>query len=253
MSARVIAHVRGGYACVEGGVMEPIPETVKAIEELGPFANEADLLDELRRMGSQVTDLVPDCVGLSLASAEHGVTFTLIASDRQLAFLDAIQDLAGTMDVGPRSESEPDECDPDLLDEETWHLLAMASAARGVVSTLTLPIIKDDCIAGAVNLYGASRQAFTGHHEELAEIFGAWAPGAVTNADLSFSTRRDAEQAPRRLRNESTLSQAAQIVAHVEGVSLDVAHLRICEAAHRAGISKEQLAEAVIRLRRRPD
>ena len=89
-----------GYAVFEGGDMEPIPETVKAIEELGPFANEPDLLDELRRMGDEVTDLVPDCVGLSLASAEHGVTFTLIARTGGSRFLNAIQDLAGTMDEG---------------------------------------------------------------------------------------------------------------------------------------------------------
>ena len=242
-----------GYAVFEGGDMEPIPETVKAIEELGPFANEPDLLDELKRMGGEVTDLVPDCVGLSLASAEHGVTFTLIASDRQLAFLNAIQDLAGTMDEGSRVEREPDLVTRDLLDEDTWHLLAMASAARCIVSTLTLPIVKDDHIAGAVNLYGASRQAFTGHHEALAEIFGAWAPGAVTNADLSFSTRRDAEEAPRRLQNESTVGRAAHIVAEFEGVPLTAALCRIREAAQRAGISEEQLAEAVIRLRGRPD
>jgi GAF domain-containing protein len=233
--------------------MEPIPETVKAIEELGPFANETDLLDDLKHKGSQVTELVPDCVGLSVASPEHGVTFTLIASDRQLAFLDAIQDLCGSMEMASRPDPHPGDVDQDSLDEETWQLLAMASAARGVVSTLTLPIVKDDCIAGAVNLYGASRQAFTGHHEQLAEIFGAWAPGAVTNADLSFSTRRDAEQAPRRLRNESTVSQAAHVVAAFEGVSLSDAHRRIREAALRAGITEEQLAEAVIRLRGRPD
>jgi GAF domain-containing protein len=233
--------------------MEPIPETVKAIEELGPFTNETDLLDDLKRMGGQVTELVPDCVGMSLASAQHGVTFTLIASDRQLAFLDAIQHLCGSMEMASPPESQPVDLDENLLDEETWHLLAMATAARGVVSTLTLPILRDDCIAGAVNLYGASRQAFTGHHEQLAEIFGAWAPGAVTNADLSFSTRRDAEQAPRRLHRESTLSQAARVVAQFEGVSLPDALRRIREAALRAGISEEQLAEAVIRLRRRPE
>jgi GAF domain-containing protein len=233
--------------------MEPIPETVKAIEELGPFTNETNLLDDLKRMGSEVTELVPDCVGLSLASAEHGVTFTLIASDRQLAFLDAIQDLCGSMEMPSRPEPQPGDLDQDLLDEETWHLLAMATAARGVVSTLTLPIVEDDGIVGAVNLYGASRQAFTGHHEQLAEIFGAWAPGAVTNADLSFSTRREAEQAPRRLQDESMVSQAAHVVAELEGVSLRDAHRRIREAAQRAGISEEQLAEAVIRLRGRPD
>ena len=230
--------------------MEPIPETVKAIEELGPFANEADLLDDLRRMGSQVTDLVPDCVGLSLASAEHGVTFTLIASDRQLAFINAIQDLAGSFDDAQRSEHPTDESGDDLLDEGTWHLRAMANAARCVVSTLTLPIVKEDRIAGAVNLYGASRQAFTGHHEQLAEIFGAWAPGAVTNADLSFSTRREAEEAPRRLQSESVVGRAAHIVAGFEGVPLAAAVRRIREAAQRAGISEEQLSEAVIRLRR---
>jgi GAF domain-containing protein len=233
--------------------MEPIPETVRAIEELGPFAHEPDLLDELKRMGGEVTELVPDCVGLSLASAEHGVTFTLIASERQLAFLNAIQDLAETMDEGSQAaEHEPDVTPRDLLDEDTWHLLAMASAARCIVSTLTLPIVKDDRTAGAVNLYGASRQAFTGHHEALAEIFGAWAPGAVTNADLSFSTRRDAEEAPRRLRDESTVGRAAHIVAEFEGVPLTAALCRIREAAQRAGISEEQLAEAVIRLRGRP-
>ena len=128
----------------------------------------------------------------------------------------------------------------------------MASAARCIVSTLTLPIVKDDRIAGAVNLYGASRQAFTGHHEPLAEIFGAWAPGAVTNADLSFSTRRDAEEAPRRLRNESTVGRAAHIVAEFEGVRWGPRFVGSARPPQRAGISEEQLAEAVIRLRGRP-
>jgi transcriptional regulator with GAF, ATPase, and Fis domain len=231
--------------------MEPIPETIKAIEELGPFVVEADLLDELRQMGGQVMDLVPDCVGLSLASAEHGVTFTLMASERQIALLGAIQELAGT--IGHETPApEPAEADAGLLDERAWQLLAMTTAAQAVASTLTLPILRDNRIAGAVNLYGASRQAFTGHHDQLAEIFGAWAPGAVTNADLSFTTRHDAEQAPQRLRLESTVDQAAAIVAQVEGVSLGTAHRRILEAAQRAGITQEQLAEAVIRLRRRP-
>lgn len=230
--------------------MEPIPETVRAIEELGPFAGEGDLLDELHVMGSRVSTLVPDCVGLSLVSAEHGVTFTLTASDTQIAVLDAIQSIAGwwtsTADEGGR-----DPVAEDLLDEEAWRTFAMATAARGVVSTLTMPIVTGDAITGTVSLYGASRQAFTGHHEELAAILGAWAPGAVANADLSFTTRREAEQAPQRLRGESTTDQVAHLVAGSHHVSLETAHQRIREAAARAGITEEQLAEAMVRLRRR--
>ncbi|HEU4811012.1 MAG TPA: hypothetical protein VFT00_02605 [Nocardioides sp.] len=231
--------------------MEPIPETVRAIEELGPFAADGDLLDELRLLGGRVSALVPDCVGLSLLSAEHGVTFTLSASDTQVDVLDAIQclaDASGSTTTRIGGESGPD----DPLDEEAWRRSAAATAARGVVSSLTMPLLTEGVVTGAVSLYGASSQAFTGLHEQLAAVFGAWAPGAVANADLSFTTRREAEQAPRRLRDESTTDRVAHLVAHAHHVSLETAHQRIREAAARAGITEEQFAEAMVRLRRRP-
>jgi GAF domain-containing protein len=231
--------------------MEPIPETVKAIEELGPFAEGGNLLEELKRMGNRVNAVVPDCVGLSVASEKHGVTFTLIAPETQIELLDAIHHVAGEVDVAKTARLD-DLLDDDLLDEESWRLRAMATAARGVLSTLTLPLVTDDHISGAVNLYGASRRAFTGHHEELAAILGAWAPGAVTNADLSFTTKHEAEQALRLLRAESTIDEAAHLVAEADGLGLEAARRRMRDAAQRAGITEEQLAEAVIRLRRGP-
>jgi hypothetical protein len=224
--------------------VEPIPETVRAIEELGPFVNGGDLLEELSEMGRRVSTLVPDCVGLSLVSADHGVTFTLVASDQQLALLDALQKQAGDAE-----ETQPEAASGDLLDEEAWRLLALSEAAPCVLSTLTLPLRDGARHSGAVNLYGASRQAFVGHHRHLAEILDAWAPGAITNADLSFSTLREAEQAPRWLQRASTIDQAALMVAAVHAVGVDTARARIHEAAERAGITEEQLAEAVIRLR----
>ncbi len=232
--------------------MDPIPETVKAIEELGPFAEGGNLLEELKSMGNRVNAVVPDCVGLSLASGKHGVTFTLIAPETQIELLDAIHHVAAEVDAAQAARLDDLLDDDDLLDEESWRLRAMATAARGVLSTLTLPLVTDERISGAVNLYGASRRAFTGHHEELAAILGAWAPGAVTNADLSFATRHEAEQALRHLRAESTIDEAAHLVAEADGVGLEAARLRMRDAAERAGITEEQLAEAVISLRRGP-
>ena len=231
--------------------MEPIPETVRAIEELGPFAGDGDLLEQLHEMGAEVSALVPDCVGLSLMSAEHGVTFTLTAPDTQIALLEAIQYVAGS--ATSAADRAPRPSPGDLMDEEAWRTFAMATAARAVASTLTMPIIDGDGISGTVTVYGASRQAFTGHHEQLAAIFGGWAPGAVANADLSFTTRSEAEQAPRKLRSESTTDRGAHLVAGAHHVSLETARRRIREAAARAGITEEQLAEAMVRLRHRQD
>ena len=105
-------------------------------------------------------------------------------------------------------------------------------------------------LAGSVTLYGASRHAFDGHHQHLAEILDAWAPGAVTNADLPFRALVDAQEAPARLRRAITIEEATRIVSLIQGLAPEAARQRIRDAATRAGISEEQLAEAVIRLRR---
>ena len=160
--------------------VEPIPETAEAIEEYGPFGS-GDLLGELRAKGARLRDMVPDCVGFSLASIEHGVTFTVAATDADLALLDAVQYLAG----GPCVDAVEGEqvvtfTADDAVDERRWQLFAQATAAASVASTLTLPILARDMVAGSVNLYASTRHAFTGLHEQIARIFDAWAPGAVT-------------------------------------------------------------------------
>jgi hypothetical protein len=232
-------------------LMEPIPETVTAIEELGPFATEGDLLDELQEMSDRVRAVVPDCVGLSLASAEHGVTFTLVASDQDIALLDAVQYATG----GPCIESS-DLGEPVAfaheggMDEAEWRTFARATAAHGVASTLTLPIVVHERVSATVNMYAASPRAFDGHHEQLAEILGAWAPGAVTNADLSFLSRREAELAPGRLGHVSTLDRAAGLVAAAQAIEPETGRRRLEQAAARAGISGLQLAEALLSLYR---
>jgi GAF domain-containing protein len=103
-------------------------------------------------------------------------------------------------------------------------------------------------VVGSVNLYGASGRAFEDHHEELAEILGGWAPGAVRNADLSFETRRLAEQAPQTLRAQSLITRAIGLIVVRQGTDVTTAHELLDTAATRAGIRPEQLAEALLQL-----
>jgi transcriptional regulator with GAF, ATPase, and Fis domain len=232
--------------------VEPIPETREAIDEFGPFAADGDLLQQLMVRAEAVCEIVPDCVGLSIASSEYGVTFTLVASQADIALLDALQYATD----GPCVDAVQQErvvgfADMTLLDEESWRLFGTASRQRGIASTLTLPVVVDGLVAGSVNMYAASAHAFTGHHQELATIFDAWAPGAVANADLSFTTRRVAERAPQKLRDEYSVEVAAGILASAEGLDLDTAMKRLREAAQRAGVLVAQLARVLIELQRR--
>ena len=229
--------------------MEPIPETIEIDEEFGPFAD-ADLLPQLRERSTRVRALVPDCVGITLASRVHDVTLTLVATSGEIAVLDAVQYLSGgpCVDALDADRVVTYPAGDDVLDEQQWHDFALATAAASVRSTLTLPVITHGEVTGTINLYSASAHGFDGFHEDIARVFDAWAPGAVTNADLTFSTRQDAEQAPQRLREDLTITAAVAILAERHPGDLDEARGLLRDAALRAGVREVELAATVIEI-----
>ena len=81
----------------------------------------------------------------------------------------------------------------------------------------------------------------------MAAIMGAWAPGAVLNADLSFSTREAARLAPQRLEDLSVLDQAAGVVMAAQDVDEARAREIIADAALQTGQDEVSVAREVIR------
>ncbi len=234
--------------------MEPIPETVEAVDELDPSSHSPDLLASLTQLANRAKEDVPDLVGVSVAMLEQGITLTLVASTDEIAVLDAVQYAAGGPCVNGAYTGERHEFDvPTALDEGRWQLFAEATAARTVRSTLTLPVVKDGRVEGTVNLYAATRHAFGGHHDELADIFGAWAAGAVANADLSFATRGEARAAPQRVRDRNLIDVAVAILAAELKADEGAAADRLRDAAERAGVTAAQLAREIVDARTRRD
>lgn len=232
--------------------MEPIPQTLEAIDELDPSLDDGSLLQQLRHAADRAHGVVPELVGVSLASHEHGVTFTLAATEEEYAVLDGVQYLddgpcVETFEAGQGRATTAE----DLLDESYWRMFGRATAAAGVRSTITFPILDHDQVIGTVNIYGGTDDAFAGKHDELAAVFGAWAPGAVTNADLSFSTRDLAEQAPAQLRFHALLDAATGIVAADHDLTAEEARAKLVDAARRADVPLESLARTIVDLYRR--
>jgi GAF domain-containing protein len=217
------------------------------MDERDPVLEDDQLLERWSAIGEHVRQVVPDCFGMTLSIVEDELVVTLVATDADVAVLDAIQYLAdGPCLAAVREQRVLELNDDQLLDEEEWRIFALASAASAVKSTLTMPIVVDGTVTGSVNLYAASGHAFSGHHEEVAELVGAWAPGAVANADLEFSTRRLAEDAPRRLRERARFDTAVGLVAAREELSLEQARKRLVSSAERGGVSLSRIAQAVI-------
>jgi len=234
--------------------MDPMPETREALDEFITL-EEPDLEDLLGRLGTASQKIVPDLTGLSLALAREQLTFTLVASDDEIASLDAAQYLDGgpcvevgqdRLEVGEFSADDP-------LDESRWRHFAMASAARGVASTLSLPVYDNGKLIGSVNLYAATADAFKGRVHQLAELVGAAPTTAMSNADLSFSTRIEAAAAPQLLRDQAVIDTALGLIAADRGIGLDNARHQLLQAAARANIAVVEVARVVISVYNDPD
>ncbi|WP_160006567.1 GAF domain-containing protein [Nocardioides sp. AX2bis] len=236
--------------------MDPTPETARTLNQLEPVLGESDdaLLDHFRDAGRSVLAVVPDCVGFSLSRLEDDLVFTMLSTAEDIALLDATQYL----DDGPclaavRTDAVVGTWTDDPLSEDRWLLFATTASELGVRSTLTLPIHQGDQVSGSVNLYAASPEAFVGHHEDLAQVFGAWSAGAVTNADLSFDSRRQAERGPQVAADLSRIQVAIGIVAATLGTDVFTAEKRLRRAADLAGLPEATLATSLIALVHPPD
>lgn len=228
--------------------MEPVPETRETIEELAKYGD-TEAATALLQMSRRVLEIVPEIVGLSLGVLDENLTFTLVSTSGTVASLDAVQYLDGGPCVDTPHDGETAEFTAaGVLDEDRWQMFQQASAAAGISSTLSLPIMNNDVVLGSVNLYASTSNAFDGHHEALAQACGAWAPGAVKNQDLAFRTRLAAARAPEQMRENNAIDVAIGVIAESQGVTVSVASERLSMAAARAGITEAQAAAAITRI-----
>ncbi len=229
--------------------LEPLPETREALLRMAALSHR-DLTSELVHQAELAEEIVPNLVGMSLALVRDGLTFTVAATPDQVALLDAIQYAFG----GPCVDAALHDVtvlggrgDDGLLDERRWAQFARAGAAHGVMSTLSMPIHSDERVVASLNLYASTPNAFAGREERLAALLGAWAPGAVHNADLSFSSREAAKEAPRVLRDNIVIDEATGVVVAMHAVPQARAREIIADAARRAGQSEVTVARELVR------
>jgi len=225
--------------------VEPIPETQLALELLTP--EDPELAGSMAQAARDLGVAAPTTMGFSIGVVADGITLTYVASRAELRLLDAVQYLGGGPCEDAHREGRPLEFGREHpLDEQSWGLFAQAGAAHGVQSTLSLPILRDGTVIAGVNLYGSRPDTFSGRHDAVADVFGAWAPGAVSNADLSFSTRIEAVRAPGRLRDITMVEMAVGVFVARHAVSPEVAREKLVRSAAQAGISVRALARLVV-------
>lgn len=229
--------------------LQPLSQSVEVLRQLERSTGE-DLFGSLSDVAVELTDLVPSCVGFSMSYVREGVVVTFVATDEHIAALDAVQyATAGPCvdAIETRATLRTDDL-ADPLGEHLWQVFAQVSAAHGVRATVSLPVYDGARVAGGINIYASAPGAFEDTVDAVAALFGAWAQEAVRNADLTWTTRRDAERGPQLLADADVINQAIGVLAASNDVDRDTARTRITRAAVRAGIEPAAVATTILAL-----
>jgi hypothetical protein len=209
--------------------MDLLPQSREALDEyVTPSLDDVETL--LRVIEGWAVRTVPECVALSVTLLDEDLTFTLVDSEAT---------------GNPSPSAAPDdvgEADVHALDEIGWAEMARERAFAGIASTVSIPVVEHGRAVLNIDLYASTAHAFHDRIDDLVDTLGAWQAGAVTNADLGFETRRRAEAAPERLREQRLIDVAVGLVAARVGVSTDDAQALVRQAAERAGIAEVQVA-----------
>ena len=221
--------------------MQLLPQSREALDEYVTTVD--DLEHELRVIEGWAVRTVPECVAMSVTFLDDDVTFTLVASPDPDAT--PAGEPAATISDVDRAEGAAPDAGEDAQDEGWWAEMARSRAWAGIASTVSLPVVDHGRVVLRIDLYASTAQAFHGRLDALAEALGASQAGAVTNAALDFDSRRRAEEAPGRLRDQRVIDVAVGLLAAGQGVDVDTARALLQTSAQRAGIDVVQAALVV--------
>lgn len=127
-----------------------------------------------------------------------------------------------------------------------WPHFSGRVARMGVHSALSLPLIVNGEVIGAINAYARTRDTFGEHAIELGSQFAGPAAVSVHNARLLAGARERTEYLQRALANRAVIDQAIGIVRSRTGASAEEAVERLKRMSQTENIKLVVLAERLV-------
>ena len=175
------------------------------------------LEDSLTRVAEYAVRAIPGAEGAGLTLLEENRSDTIVATADFVARIDDIQYSLGQ---GPCVSAVADRkivLSGSLGGDRRWPQFGSRVARLGVHSVVSLPLITDEGVVGAMNVYAHDKNAFTADAERLGELFAVPAAIAVQNAQVLAQTKRLASQLQAALSSRGVIERALGIMMSRSG------------------------------------
>jgi GAF domain-containing protein len=141
---------------------------------------------------------------------------------------------------------------PDMRREDRWPGYAAAVSARGVLSSLSVPLPIQDKYIGALNIYSGEPDAFGDDDVAAGQTIAAYAAVAVHNAQTFTKAGELARDLTKAMESRAVIEQAKGIVMHERRCTADEAFALLSRVSQEANIKLRDIAAEMVARATRP-
>ncbi|MDQ1636593.1 MAG: hypothetical protein QOJ32_3402 [Frankiaceae bacterium] len=208
----------------------------------------------LRRIAEFAARAIPAADGAGLTLLGDGQRRTVVATDD---LVHAVDDVQYSLEEGPclrAMELGATVVSGSLSGDPTYPRFGPRVGRMGVHSSLSLPLLLEDEVIGALNVYARAKDAFGDEAARLGELFARPAAVSVRNAQMLADLQRTVEQLRTALASRAGIDQAVGLLMSRSGLTAAEAFQRLREMSQRSHvrvgvIAQQLLDEAVTRAR----
>jgi GAF domain-containing protein len=212
----------------------------------GLVAGSGSLKHLLTEVANFAMAAVPGADGAGVTMLEAGHRDTIVASAPFVRDVDAIQYRLGE---GPciSAAAEGRTMGSGALGEDaSWPTFGPQAAELGIHSALSLPLLLNFEVIGALNVYAHGRDAFDGSSRRVGELFAGPAAVAIHNARVLDQAQRAITRLESALTSRSTIDHAIGIVMARSGLSEDDAYLRLRITSQHENVKVAEVAARLV-------
>lgn len=183
-----------------------------------------DLLTEVATFAVQA---IPGADGAGLTLLEADRPDTVVKSAPFVMVIDDIQYGIGEGPCITAAETGHTMVSGSLGADPRWPRFGPRAGRLGVHSALSLPLLIQGAVVGAMNVYAHPKDAFDDHAAHIGQLFAVPAAIAVQNAQILAQTQRLAMNLEKALTHRAVIDQAIGILISRSGITQEEAFTRL--------------------------
>jgi GAF domain-containing protein len=205
----------------------------------------------LTRIADFAVHAIPGAEGAGLTMLEDDRPQTVVAT---ADFVQHVDDVQYGLGEGPcllAVATGRTQVTGSLGGEARWPRFGPRVGRLGVNSALSIPLLLDGRVLGAMNVYARPRDAFDDRSVRVGEAYAVPAAVSVRNAQILAQSQRLAEQLQEALSSRAVIDQALGIVRSRTGCTEEEAMERLRHTSrtsgHKVSLVARNLVEEAVR------